>query len=195
MYQVLPAAGHREMPWHNGGGSTAEIARFPAGDVPGELAWRVSLARIAEPGVFSELPGLDRILMPVGDAGLSLRLDGTKRLLEPREQVAFAGELAVSAELPFGPTRCLNLMTRRGGPVGTVTVLTAGAHTPLAVRRDETAILVALSAGVDVHGREDDRTARLDVFDAVLATGPDTLTVTGAGAVAAVTVAADPPDA
>ncbi|MBM3526239.1 MAG: HutD family protein, partial [Alphaproteobacteria bacterium] len=51
------------MPWKNGLGRTAEIARAPA---TGEaFDWRLSIATIAADGAFSVFPGCERTLVPI----------------------------------------------------------------------------------------------------------------------------------
>lgn len=104
----------RQMPWKNGGGSTCELAIFPAGASLEDFAWRISCARVASGGPFSRFAGVDRSLAVLAGAGLDLCLDGRPRQLRPGDPpLAFAGEDPVSAELLAGPVADFNLMTRR----------------------------------------------------------------------------------
>ncbi|MBN3727219.1 HutD/Ves family protein [Burkholderia sp. Ac-20379] len=116
-------------PWKNGGGVTREIAAEPPGASLDAFAWRVSVADVAQPGPFSRFPGIDRTLVLLSGAGMTLAAEGGGRTLlsEPLDRYAFDGELALSAELTDGPTRDFNLMTRRSAVTGRVSVMADGA--------------------------------------------------------------------
>ncbi|MEK6351113.1 MAG: HutD family protein [Burkholderia sp.] len=116
-------------PWKNGGGVTREIAAEPPGASLDAFAWRVSVADVAQAGPFSRFPGIDRTLVLLSGAGMTLAAeDGERTLLaEPLDRFAFDGERALSAELTDGPTRDFNLMTRRSAVTGRVSVMADGA--------------------------------------------------------------------
>jgi environmental stress-induced protein Ves len=109
---LLPASAHRDMPWKNGLGRTAEIAREPAS---GEsFDWRVSIATIAADGAFSAFPGCDRTLVPIAGGGLALDFaDGTGLVGQLFEPMRFAGDAPCDGRLLAGPARDLNVITRR----------------------------------------------------------------------------------
>jgi environmental stress-induced protein Ves len=110
----LTRADYRRMPWRNGGGWTTEIAREPAGDHD-TFDWRVSIADIARDAGFSRYEGVDRCLVLLEGAGMELRVAGAPTLLDRRGQsIHFAGEADVDCRLLDGPTRDLNVFTRRG---------------------------------------------------------------------------------
>ncbi|CAG9217236.1 Uncharacterized 21.2 kDa protein in hutC 3'region [Burkholderia gladioli] len=115
--------------WKNGGGVTREIAAQPPGASLDGFTWRVSVADVAQPGPFSRFPGIDRTLVLLSGAGMSLiGEDGARHLLAaPLDRFDFDGELALSAELNDGPTRDFNLMTRRSAVTGRVSILADGA--------------------------------------------------------------------
>ena len=117
---------HRLMAWKNGGGTTAEIAVVPGSNLAGanlagaDLAgeaflWRLSLARIDRDGPFSAFPGIDRTIMLVEGAGMTLTAgNGTVvRLDRPFVPQDFPGEWPVDCRLTDGPVRDLNLMVNR----------------------------------------------------------------------------------
>lgn len=110
---LLPAHSHRRMPWANGGGTTYEVAIDPPGASMGDFDWRVSLADIEVDGPFSLLAGIDRILVLTSGRGMDLSIDGRVERLYAGDVVRFAGEAEVVATLTDGPTRDLNIMTRR----------------------------------------------------------------------------------
>ena len=113
--KVLRAAELPVMPWKNGGGTTTEIARSPAGTSLADFDWRVSRARVASDGPFSAFPGIDRTLLVVSGEGIRLDVAGREVVLErSSEPFAFSGDTAVSATLVGGAIEDLNVMTRRG---------------------------------------------------------------------------------
>jgi environmental stress-induced protein Ves len=113
MTMLIPFAGLAPVPWKNGGGSTTEIAVFPAeADLDG-FDWRVSLATIAADGPFSVFPGVERTLVLVDGHGMTLDIDGAPTMLTKAEPVAaFDGEAQVQAKLNRGPSTDFNVMTR-----------------------------------------------------------------------------------
>jgi environmental stress-induced protein Ves len=110
---VLPASGHHDMPWKNGLGRTAEIARFPDGD--DAFAWRLSIATIACDGPFSAFPECDRTLIPLSGGGVLLEFEGGETIQgELYEPMRFSGDRpALGRLLGAGATRDLNVITRR----------------------------------------------------------------------------------
>jgi environmental stress-induced protein Ves len=115
MTVLIPFAGLSAVPWKNGGGSTTQIAIEPPDAGFDEFDWRISLATIAEDGAFSAFPGIDRTLALVEGNGVTLDIDGQRRVLlcEDEPVVSFAGESSVYAKLNRGPTTDFNVMTRR----------------------------------------------------------------------------------
>jgi environmental stress-induced protein Ves len=103
------------MPWKNGGGTTVEIARFPADATLDAFHWRISMARIERAGPFSRFPNVERSFSLCSGAAATLRVDGAAvTLARDAAPYTFSGEAAVSAELPAGPVEDLNVMTRQG---------------------------------------------------------------------------------
>lgn len=116
------AAEHRAMAWKNGGGTTRELAVFPPNAGLQDFIWRASLADVAVDGPFSRFDGIDRILVLLEGAGMTLAFERhiDVRLSQPYQSLSFAGESEVTALLHAGPTRDLNLMTRRDRVRGSV---------------------------------------------------------------------------
>ncbi|MFD3333005.1 HutD family protein [Streptomyces sp. NPDC058700] len=110
--------------WRNGGGATREIVCRPVGSE--DFGWRASVADIDRDGPFSTFPGVDRTLTLLTGDGVRLSCPGAFERMPVRagEPFAFAGDLDVTAELPSGSCRVLNIMVRRGrwtAPVRRVT--------------------------------------------------------------------------
>ena len=102
------------MPWKNGGGTTLEIAIRPHDAAWAGFDWRMSIAEIESDGPFSTFAGIDRTLVVL--AGRGMRLTGIRDEaldVRPYDLVTFAGEAQIESRLLDGPTRDLNVMTRR----------------------------------------------------------------------------------
>ncbi|WP_432489272.1 HutD/Ves family protein [Kineococcus sp. SYSU DK018] len=145
------SAAHDE-PWRNGRGTTRRLHPAPgagAGD-----GWRVSVATLGEAGEFSAFPGVDRVFTPV-DAPVDLTVDGRTTRVHPGTPVRFAGEASVTAALPHGPTRAVNVMTERTRC--RVTVLVRTVDGPV---QPTTALLLLEGEGVATGG---ERVVALDL--------------------------------
>ena len=162
-------------PWANGGGTTRVVAVDPAPD----WAWRLSIADIDVPGAFSGYPGIDRVLVQLSEGRLVLDVDGEAVPLGRFGSIAFDGALPVSCEIPDGPTRDLNLMTRRGVVTGAVRIETAYDALTIEAASDET-FAVVLDGTLALPGEP------LQLFDAVRCCA--TVELLGSGTIAIVTV-------
>ncbi len=115
MTQLIQYASLRPAPWKNGGGSTTEIAVWPAAAGFDEFEWRVSLATISQSGPFSSFPGIDRSLALVDGDGVLLDFGDERFVLSLSEPlIEFPGEAAVHATVTGSQTTDFNVMTRRG---------------------------------------------------------------------------------
>jgi environmental stress-induced protein Ves len=161
--------------WANGGGTTRELLRADDG------AWRVSLADIERDGPFSSFPGRHRLLTVVDGTVLALVVDGTEQLVEPRRPFAFDGDAAVSASVPEGPVRALNVIADPSTVQPSVTVLELGRGSRLPLAPDQAAFVLqgrAATGGGD---------ARADAPAGSLVAGP--AEVSGRSTVAVITLA------
>ncbi|WP_412021473.1 HutD family protein [Burkholderia cepacia] len=186
---MIRAADLVASPWKNGGGVTREIGAFPPGAALDAFAWRVSVADVGTAGPFSRFDGVDRTLVLLSGAGMTLaEAGGVSHVLDtPLVRADFAGETAIDATLHDGATRDFNLMTRRSAARGSLDVWRAGAHR---IERADTVLLfcAAGAVGVELDGAryalEEMDTLRLDgpqrAFDVV---------VSGSGALLAVSLA------
>ena len=186
---MIRAADLVASPWKNGGGVTREIGAFPPGAALDTFAWRVSVADVGAAGPFSRFDGIDRTLVLLSGAGMTLaEAGGAKHVLDaPLARVDFAGETAIDATLHDGATRDFNLMTRRSAARGSVDVWLAGTHR---IERADTVLLFCATGavGVEIDGAryalQEMDTLRLDgprrAFDVV---------VSGSGALLAVSLA------
>ncbi len=169
--RLLPAAGHRRMPWKNGGGETVEIALSPPGAALDAFGWRVSMATVASDGPFSRFPDVDRTLTVLEGRGLSLVVDGRPpaELTPASPPFGFPGDAATGATLLDGPIVDLNVMTRRGRFRHAVEPLRLDGERVLAVGGH--AVLLLCTAGaVDVTVGAG--VTRLGPLDGLLAEAP-----------------------
>ncbi|MBL8937519.1 MAG: HutD family protein [Archangium sp.] len=140
----------RTMPWKNGGGSTTELLIRPEGLALSErFLFRVSIADVASSGPFSSFPGVDRHLVVIAGAGMTLTLDGRTVPLELHRPVFFSGDAAAAGTLLDGPVRDFNLMVDRARAASSLSCVLATAPLALACASGETVIVHVLSGALD----------------------------------------------
>jgi uncharacterized protein len=122
---------------------------------------------------------------------MDLVIDGVEHVLGLHEPFTFDGASRSSSRLPAGPTRDLNVMTRRGRQSAAVAIVDLSATRPLAVGLGQ--VLVHLSGPAVVLGEDGSRTS-LRPLDAVCPNGPAVGAVMGSGRAAVVQIE-NPPDA
>ena len=137
-------------PWKNGGGSTREVACWPAGAGLDDFDWRVSIACMAAPGPFSRFPGVDRVIALLEGDGAHLRGNGIDHRLDvPLQPFAFPGDAAIDCTLLGGASTDFNVMSRRGKLRAEVRVLSRAAALPAARH----GVLVAVRGAWRAGGR------------------------------------------
>jgi environmental stress-induced protein Ves len=110
--RILTPAEFRSQPWKNGGGVTHEIVRWPDTE---RYDIRVSLAEDRTPGPFSRFAGYRRWSFLADGAPIVLDVAGTRHELVARgDHVEVEGDVAITCELPAGPTRLFNILVRHG---------------------------------------------------------------------------------
>ena len=123
--RVIRHAACPAVPWKNRLGETRELWR--QNDAAGEMLARLSIATIAGTQEFSCFPGVDRIIMALSGAAVTLSVDGKTHALMPAAPFAFAGEARVTSNVR-GTAQDLNLMCSRRHfrPLMTVNRVVAG---------------------------------------------------------------------
>jgi uncharacterized protein len=132
---VVRSADVAAQQWGNGAGTTRELLCADDG------AWRVSLADVDRDGPFSPFPGRHRLLTVVDGPVLVLLVDGVETLVEPRRPFAFDGGAQVSASVPEGPVRVLNVIADPAVEPF-VTVLELGRSSALPLADDQAALVL-----------------------------------------------------
>ncbi|WP_028279879.1 HutD family protein [Arthrobacter sp. H5] len=173
---ILPAAGHRRIPWLNGQGYTTEVFVSPGLD--GLFEWRLSIATIDSDAEFSQFPGVDRTLMALSPQGLDLLDEAHPVRLDQFAIHSFAGENRVSSINVSQPTLDLNLMTRRGRCHGTMVSRTVAGAWTVAADDGGQAAVVLLQGTVHCGG------VGLGLYDAVVVGAGTRMELEGDGVVA-----------
>ncbi|GAB3272604.1 hypothetical protein GCM10027449_09300 [Sinomonas notoginsengisoli] len=190
--QIIRFAELRPERWTNGGGTTVEIARGPAGAAGADWDWRLSIADVERAGDFSEFPGMERVLTVIEGELLVLTVGGAEQGLERFRPFRFDGGAPASAILPTGSVRDLGLITRRGAFTGYVTILELSKKRPLPLGPGQLGVLLHGQAAVQAADAHDAATP-LAQYDTVLG-GPDegaAPEVSGRGFLAVVSVVGD----
>jgi len=172
-------------PWKNGAGVTRELAS--ASGALGTFDWRISVADVDVSGEFSQFVGVDRIIVLVEGPAMTLTIDGVRRELDPFEPFAFDGGVAVSCEVPLGPTRDLNVMTTRGRCRAAVEVIDLRGSIVCELGRTGPHFFIPLAGQVSVS-REGSDPVVLERFDLLRALGARPVTLRGKGPVARIEI-------
>jgi environmental stress-induced protein Ves len=164
-----PLAALTRVPWHNGHGMTTDLVIEPSNAGWADCRWRVGVAEIAASCPFSHLPGLDRLLVPLGP-GLSLSVGGApQRPVGAFEVFAFSGGEETLCHLDTAPGAApllaFNLMLRTGRAKGTVQCHAGPVR--LAAPGPGALVLLAARGGFTMVGN-DDRPIRLDAGEAIV---------------------------
>lgn len=138
------------MRWKNGLGTTTEIAVNPPGAGLDEFTWRVSIADLGASGPFSAFAGVDRILVQIEGAPMTLTHPGSENRLTLLAPYHFAGELETYGALESPPARDFNVMVRRERASAEVSVHTLAAGETARARGAETTMVYVLRGAVSV---------------------------------------------
>ena len=172
--RILRAGDRVKMPWKNGGGSTTEIAIGPVGASLDAFDWRISMARVATDGPFSNFPGIDRTLAVIQGGGMELTIGDRTAVILGRDSapLSFPGDTPTYARLLAGEITDLNVMTRRGRFEHRVVRVTQPMN--CAFDGDEIAIVLSFDSTTDVSVSSEHAT--LENADAVLIEARETTT-------------------
>lgn len=126
----LTASDTRRVPWKNGRGVTEELAVWPFESAfeRGDFDWRISKARVAEAGPFSNFHEFDRILVVTSGDGLVLSHGERAARVRVRkfEPYRFRGDWPTTAELVSGAVDDFNVLVRRDAARADVQVTKLG---------------------------------------------------------------------
>jgi environmental stress-induced protein Ves len=159
------------MEWHNSGGITREVVISPPSAGLTDFDLRISLAEIRADGSFSTFPGADRVLVLIEGPRMLLTVDGKPWEVRLHRPFHFDGAATTTCELSAGPSRCLNVMTRRGRYWAGVEVLHLPGADSIDVTVRDLLVLLPLNGAVTASERHTS-SVRLDPLDAGCWLGP-----------------------
>jgi environmental stress-induced protein Ves len=166
--------------WKNGAGITRELASSPGRD---PFDWRISIAEVATSAEFSTFADVERTIVLLEGAAMSLTVAGVTHELTGLAPWMFDGSLATSCAVAQGPTRDLNVMTRRGRCQATVEIIDVDGSVTLPLAEGATQFLIPLRGQISVE-RGAVPALVLDRYDLLRLGDARRLTVRGVGPIA-----------
>jgi len=170
--------------WRNGGGFTRELICVPPGD---HFDWRISVADVASSGEFSSFEGVDRVIVLVDGTRMILTVGAVSSELRLFAPFRFDGGVLSSCAVPSGPTRDLNIMTRRDRCAARVEVVEVRGSAPFRARDLGVELFIPLGGPLTASGVCMPGTV-LERFDVLRIVGAFSLAVTGIGHVARIRI-------
>lgn len=163
---LLSRASREVRPWKNNCGVSEDIIVSPTAGASRDPSWRVALATVDRDVPFSSFQGMDRILMPIGPAGMELTVDGELKRLPRYSVLSFPGEASVAAHNVRAPSQDINVMVDRRAGTAALSRRYVVGSTPLrAPAEREVVVIVALAPTLRFNGKP------LRVGDAILLEG------------------------
>lgn len=115
MITVISPEYFKTIPWKNGLGSTTELAISPNSTLA-DFDWRLSIATVANDGVFSDFSGYERNLILIEGNGLTLKHDSGQvdELSQLLDIANFDGGWQTDGLLTNGTIKDFNIMAKQG---------------------------------------------------------------------------------
>lgn len=114
MINIISAQSFKAIPWKNGKGITTELAINPTGTLD-NFQWRLSIATVAEDGIFSDFSGYMRNLVLIEGDSLSLTHNENKTdtLTKLLDFATFDGGCKTLGTLQNGAIKDFNIITSK----------------------------------------------------------------------------------
>lgn len=167
---IIRKSSYTATPWRNGGGTTLEAIRVPAG--ADSFRWRVSVANIDVSGPFSDFAGYRRTMVLLRGAGLTLQFaNGHNCVLGKTGDLAdFDGADSAFCELHDGPCVDLNFMVSNSAR-SEVRILGVDNSAPVHAFDEESTLILSIADPMLLHS-DAGETVKLAPWDlAVLSHG------------------------
>ncbi len=167
---IIRQSNYTATPWRNGGGTTLEAARVPAG--ADSFRWRVSVARIEISGPFSDFAGYRRTMVLLRGAGLTLQFANGHKcdLRKTGDLVDFDGADTAFCELHDGPCVDLNFMVSNSVR-SEARILGVDNTAPVYACDEESTLILSIADPIVLHS-DAGETVKLEPWDlAVLSRG------------------------
>ena len=116
---IISPQDYKIIPWKNGLGETTELA-INTGGCLSSFDWRLSIATVAEDGVFSDFSGYARHLVLISGRGIHLehrhnnKIDKVDQLDNVLDMASFDGANKTFGRLTSGLIKDFNIMTKNG---------------------------------------------------------------------------------
>ncbi len=178
--EVVRWAERLPIPWKNGAGTGRELASSPPGAGFADFDWRISVADVVSAAEFSQFLGVDRVIVLIEGTELVVTVEGVEHVLARFCPLKFDGGAATTCSLPFGPTRDLNVMTRRGSYRADIDVSQVTGTASWAFRDEREQLLIPLDADVAVSS-EQFELVKLQRYDLLRLTGVHRVQCHGTG--------------
>ena len=167
---IIRQSSYTVTPWRNGGGTTLEAIRVPAG--ADAFGWRVSIAKIELSGPFSDFAGYRRIMVLLRGAGLTLQFAGGQHcdLRKIGDLADFDGADPAFCKLHDGPCVDLNFMASNSARFQ-ARILGVDHSAPVQAVEEESTLIVSIADPVVLQS-DTGETVKLEPWDlAVLCHG------------------------
>lgn len=135
------------IPWKNGLGYTTELA-ISAGSTLDNFSWRLSIATVANDGIFSDFSGYQRDLVLIEGNGITLEHDGksTDNLTKLLDVAHFDGGCTTHGKLHNGTIKDFNTMVKQGEFTAKVDTYTAHQQVTVSSHHADLIFVYSLSA-------------------------------------------------
>jgi hypothetical protein len=167
---IIRQSSYTASAWKNGGGTTHEAIRVPAGG--DSFRWRVSLATIEVSGPFSDFAGYRRSMVLLRGTGLTLKLSNGEHCVLQKigDLTNFDGAVSAFCELHDGPCVDLNFMVSNSTRAE-VRILAVDQSAPVQALDEKSTLLLSISDPMLLQS-DAGETVRLEPWDlAVLSRG------------------------
>ena len=137
-------------PWKNGKGKTTELAINSGGNLT-DFDWRLSMAEVTEPCLFSDFAGYQRNLILIAGQQLQLCHDDQHidHLTKVLDYAAFSGNCSTYARLPSGPIVDFNIITN--AQKYSVAVTTSAIQRQVNIAEQGVSFVFGLSTAIEIE--------------------------------------------
>ena len=148
-------------------GTTYDMALLPDGSDHHTFEMRFALSPIVKDGIFSQFPGIERVITPIKGNGLHLAFETSEVTVPLHQSHRFDTGLTPVGSLVNGPIEVVNVMARRSD----WDILECGITDTIAMERLPGDLVFAFALTGDVPVRVGSEAVTLALHDAVIATG------------------------
>ena len=187
MLTIISPEEFATIPWKNGLGETTELAINDDASL-GDFIWRLSIASVANDGVFSDFSGYERNLILIEGEGITLEHDGKSRdVLANKLDVAnFDGGCETMGSLAAGAIRDFNIITAKDKVLTQVDCYIAPSQVEVTLAKNTLCFVYSLSGELIVQTSQQEGSkvsqgslAKLTLADSNLSTVKEDVYISG----------------